>query len=229
VFDPVKTALVKSSVKEMTFRPSFFDSPNKMTPNQEMVLASQRAIEKIRPIFKKHGFKIGSRQTALMVLNESLKHREPFAQELDQALAGAYREMGIAEIARRRFPATLDDFFADLTIATAILLGQIGQDEARRLLAFYETQLAVAERTLQERQSLVIAARSYVFFYGSEALRQHLAAEWDIESIGRKYFETTERARSVLQIFVDHQGSLCDLEELYKSLLFGDLASLLMS
>lgn len=229
VFKPVEGAVMKTTSAELTFTPRMFDSQNEMTPNQQLLLAGQRAMERVRPLFEKHGFEVFSRPMALMVLGNMLARRDSSASELDEALGSAYREMGIAEIGRRCFPAACDEFFIDLTIARGILLRQIGPDDARRLLTFYEAQLPEAERTLQERQSFIVAERGAFFTSGSETLRQQLAAEWDFEALHRRSFEAAGRAASVLEMFLKHQGSLQELEHLYRSLLFGDLATLTSS
>jgi hypothetical protein len=93
--------------------------------------------------------------------------RAPHAQELDQALAGVYRELDIAGLTARHFPPTSNAFFMDLRIVIGILRGQLPKVQARELYDYYDEQMPIAINTVAERQFDVEAERSAFFSTGA--------------------------------------------------------------
>lgn len=226
IFDNITAdVLVARDRTRLPIDPSFFDDVNGMTPNEELTRMSQLAIEKIRPQFEAHGYNVPSREKAMIALGKAFLAQAPHAQELDQALAGVYRELDIASLTARNFPPTSDTFFMDLRIATGILRGQLPKVHAHELYDYYDEQMQIAINTVAERQFDIEAERSAFFSTGSEAIQLHLVANMEVERVNRSWLQTLTRTLKLLEMYLQHGGTLPELEMQFRNYLFPQVMS----
>jgi hypothetical protein len=219
----VADILKKVSLAELRFTPSYFDAPNEKSPNEKLEEALYAALQRITPIFARHGYEIFSRHDALMTLQRAFNEGKPETKELDSAIVDLYREAKVAEKVHSYMPADYDGFFVDLTTAHAILAGHVSREQAEQQALFYDRNLPTAEKTLSEREYFILVERAAFFVSGLEGMRQHLAAEWEVAVLHRKHIDAAKRARVLIELYLKNPAPFADLEDQYRHLLFGEL------
>jgi hypothetical protein len=222
-----KDVLKKTMVKAMGFIPFLLDGSNAETPNEDLNLKGQRAVEGLQAKFEAYGLNVFSREQAMMAVQRALRDRAPHAAELDQALAAAYREIDISRVAREFLPPDDESNFEDLILARAILGGRFKKEDAEIQIGFYEARLKIKETIIARREEFVLAERSAYFATGAECTRLHLAAESEVLTLHRKSYEVMSRALKVLEALVDHEGEPIQLEPTFVSLLLPGLRELM--
>jgi hypothetical protein len=224
---PNEEMITKKLVKALAFVPDLLDGANEETPNETLNLKGQRAVAGIQAKFKACGLNVSSREQAMMAVQRALKDRAPYAAELDQALAAAYREIDISSVARNFLPPDDESNFMDLKIARAILSGRFKREAAEIQIEFYRSRLPIREKILGEREDFVLAERSAYFVTGAECTRLDLAAVSEILALHRKSYEVMSRTLKVLEAFVEHDGEPIQLESAFMSLLLPGLRELM--
>jgi hypothetical protein len=219
--------LKKTTVKALGFVPDLLDGSNEQTPNETLNLKGQRAVDGLQAKFRAYGMNVSSREQAMMAIQRALLDRAPYAAELDQALAAAYREIDISNVARDFVGPEDESNFEDLRLARAILGGQFKREDAEIRIDFYQARLEIREKIIARREEFVLAERSAFFATGAESTRLHLAAESEILALHRKLYEVMSRALKVLEAFVEHDGEPIQLESTFVSLLLPGLRELM--
>jgi hypothetical protein len=159
--------------------------------------------EAVQSIYKKHGRDIGNLNDAMIGLCKLHLENAAFIMEVDQALLAAMVYNRIAEIGRDCWPANSDDFFTDIIVRNAIVLGGINAIQQKSLLEFYSNELAIAEETLRERDELITAVKAAYVASGLESIRYYLAGCWDFYLMHRRAFLAMERAAKMLRTQLD--------------------------
>ena len=154
-----------------------------------------------------------------MAVQRAYLDRAPYATELDESLAGVYRELNIPDVFRKYQPPDDNINFMDLILARAILRGMLSREDAQPLIDFYETRLEIAANTLVNREAFVLAERGAFFATGAESTRLHLAAESEVLALHRRSYEVASRCMDVLKAFVEHDCDLGKLDPVFVSLL----------
>jgi hypothetical protein len=218
--------LKKMIVRNLGFSPYRLDAPNQQTLPDELNLKGQKAIEKIQEKFRLHGLEVFSREQAMMAVGRAWRDNKPYAEEIDRALADAYREIDIPGTIRSQNPADDPSNILDLILAREIAKGRFTKQDASFVIDFYEQRLEIAKDTLQDRQDFVVAERGAYLLTGSEATRLHLAAEVEVFNFHRQSFEISERVLMVLKLFAKHEGDPRELMPRYLMLLVPELNDL---
>jgi hypothetical protein len=124
------------------FEPAFLDGHNETSPAERESMLKQSVCSKMAPVFAELGIVVSTYHGALQALIEGWKRSDPSTKALDTQFAKTVLTSGLLGLPELSFPAHCDSFFLDFYIANAISHGRLSQDDLRRLLVFYDQELA---------------------------------------------------------------------------------------
>jgi hypothetical protein len=203
ILEEVKGILRFNMASELIFFPAFFDGSNRQSPVELETVARQKAFQKVKLCFTKHGHDVSDYFDALNKLAEVWSICQSYTEELDQAFASAIMESGLPYLLGKCYPGHADVFFIDFYVRNAIVLGQISINQQRKLLEYYLSEQKQIQAVNEERSGDVDAFKQAYLSSGLEAVRLHLAGCWEAFITGKRIESAQQRAIEILECSIN--------------------------